>query len=297
MGPSRAIIIVADDYGIGPETSRGILDLAKTGHLSATVLLVNTPTAESAVLAWRRAGEPLELGWHPNLTLDRPISEPSRVPSLVDRAGEFWKLNRFLVRASLGLIRAMDVATELQAQYDRFCYLVGHVPRLVNSHQHVALFGPVGTVLLKILARQTPTPYLRRIGEPISTLWSVAGARFKRIVLARRGQRLARLSRRSGFPGCDVLAGITDPRCVFDQHFFARWLHRVPGDSVEFMCHPGYQDETLIDRDCPAGPGIWRRARELELMHRPDFASLVSLAGFRIATVDNFIARPAASAA
>jgi hypothetical protein len=63
------------------------------------------------------------------------------------------------------------------------------------------------------------------------------------------------------------------------------------------MCHPGYQDETLIDRDCPAGPGIWRRARELELMHRPDFASLVSLAGFRIATVDNFIARPAASAA
>ena len=297
MGQSRAIVIVADDYGIGPETSRGILDLAKTGRLSATVLLVNTPTAESAVLAWRRAGEPLELGWHPNLTLDRPISEPSRVPSLVNRAGEFWKLNRFLVRASLGLIRAMDVATELQAQYDRFCYLVGHVPRLVNSHQHVALFGPVGIVLLKLLTRQTPRPYLRRIGEPISTLWCIPGARFKRIVLARRGRRFAQLSRGSGFPGCDVLAGITDPSCVVDQYFFARWLHRIPDNSVEFMCHPGYRDETLIDRDCSAGPGIWRRVGELELMQRPDFASLVNLAGFHIATLGDFIARPAASAA
>jgi predicted glycoside hydrolase/deacetylase ChbG (UPF0249 family) len=296
MGQDRVILIVADDYGIGPETSRGILDVAKTGHLSATVLLVNTPTAESAVLAWRRAGEPLELGWHPNLTLDRPISEPGRVPSLVNRTGEFWKLNQFLVRASLGRIRAADVAMELQAQYDRFCYLVGHVPRLVNSHQHVAAFDPVGTILLSILDRQTPRPFFRRLGEPMTTLRRVPGARFKRLILTRRGRRLAQVSRRRGFPGCDVLAGITSPRCVFDEHFFSRWLDRVPGNSVELMCHPGYLDETLIDRDCPAGPGIWRRAREFEILHRPNFGTLVSLAGFRITGVDNFIARQATAA-
>src|SRR5262245_52743195 len=209
MGAERAILVIADDYGIGPETTRGILNIAKTGILSATVLLVNTPTAESAVAAWRRAGEPLELGWHPNLTLDRPISSAERVPSLVDRRGNFWKLNRFLFRASLGRIRAADVAVELQAQYDRFCYLVGHVPRLVNSHQHVAAFGSVGRVLLGILEHQLPRPFVRRLGEPMSTFWRVPGARFKRWFLTRCGRRMARRSRRRGFPGCEVLAGIT----------------------------------------------------------------------------------------
>ena len=231
MAADRAILFVADDYGIGPETSRGICELAKTGRLSATVLLVNTEHSEGAVKAWRRAGQPLELGWHPNLTLDRPVSDPEQIPSLVDHSGRFWTLSRFLRGALFGRIRARDVALELQAQYDRFCQLVGHVPRLVNSHQHVAAFGPVGSVLLDILENQIPKPFVRRIGESFSTLWRVPGARFKRLVLSHRGRRLADESHRRGFPGCDLLAGITDPHCVFDDHFFPRWFESLPGDS------------------------------------------------------------------
>jgi chitin disaccharide deacetylase len=297
MASDRAILFVADDYGIGPETSRGICELAKTGRLSATVLLANTEFAEGAVKAWQRAGRPLELGWHPNLTLDRPIADPDRVPSLVDRSGRFLSLNRFLVRASSGLIRADHVALELQAQYDQFCRLVGHVPRLVNSHQHVAAFGPVGSALLDILERQIPKPFVRRIGEPLTTLRQVPGARFKRFVLARRGRRLAAESRRRGFPGCDLLAGITDPHCVFDEQFFPRWFDSLPGDSVEFMCHPGHLDETLIERDCPPGDGVARRVREFQLMSRPDFGALLRFAGFRIASVDEFLPSALARAA
>ena len=297
MVADRAILFVADDYGIGPETSRGICELAKTGRLSATVLLVNTEYSEGAVKAWRRDGQPLELGWHPNLTLDRPVSDPEQIPSLVDKSGRFWTLNRFLLRACTGRINAEHVAIELQAQYDRFCQLVGHVPRLVNSHQHVAAFGAVGSVLLDILERQIPKPFVRRIGESFSTMWRVPGARFKRLVLSRRGQRLADESHRRGFPGCDVLAGITDPRCVFEEHFFPRWIDSLAGNSVEFMCHPGHLDETLIERDCPAGDGVARRVREFQLMSRPDFAALVRFAGFRIATVDEFLPHALARAA
>ena len=40
---------MADDFGIGPGTSQGILDLAAAGRLvTATVLLVNSPHRESA---------------------------------------------------------------------------------------------------------------------------------------------------------------------------------------------------------------------------------------------------------
>src|SRR5713226_2341116 len=61
----RYLVVTADDYGIGLATSQAILDLAVQGRVSCAVLLVNGPYAEDAVRAWRRAGEPLELGWHP----------------------------------------------------------------------------------------------------------------------------------------------------------------------------------------------------------------------------------------
>src|SRR5439155_22241427 len=90
----RYLLVTADDYGIGPATSQGILDLAVSGVVTGSVLLVNSPYAVDAVQAWRRAGEPMELGWHPCLTLDRPLN--SCVPSLVNAEGRFWPLGGFL---------------------------------------------------------------------------------------------------------------------------------------------------------------------------------------------------------
>ena len=92
----RYLLITADDFGIGPDTSRGILDLAARGAVTSTVLLANSPFAAEAVAAWRKAGGRLELGWHPCLTLDRPVTPPDRVPSLVDDAGRFLTLTPFL---------------------------------------------------------------------------------------------------------------------------------------------------------------------------------------------------------
>src|SRR5262245_16556640 len=105
----RFLVVVADDFVIGPETSRGIVELALEGRVTATVLLVNSPHAESAVSAWDRAGRPVELGWHPCLTLDRPILPPEQVPSLVDADGRFWSLTRFLARIATGRVRSADV--------------------------------------------------------------------------------------------------------------------------------------------------------------------------------------------
>ena len=73
MDVTRALVVVADDYGIGPATSRAILELAAADRLSASVLLVNSPHAVEAVRQWRAAGgnHCLTLGWHVCLTMDR----------------------------------------------------------------------------------------------------------------------------------------------------------------------------------------------------------------------------------
>src|SRR5205807_1556815 len=126
-----------------------------------TVLLVNSPHADQAVRAWRQAGAALELGWHPCLTLDRPVLPAAAVPTLVED-GRFLPLGAFLRRLCLGAIDPEQVAAELHAQYQRFLDLVGHPPTVINAHHHVQVFPPVGRILLDLLARQRPLPYFRR---------------------------------------------------------------------------------------------------------------------------------------
>jgi predicted glycoside hydrolase/deacetylase ChbG (UPF0249 family) len=277
---SRYLVVTADDFGIGPATSQGILDLAAEGLLTGTVLLVNAPDAEAAVRAWRQSGVPLELGWHPCLTLDRPVLPAERVPSLVRPDGQFCSLGGLVRRLCRGHVRADEVEAELRAQYERFLDLVGQPPPTVNAHHHVHVFPPVGAVLRRVLAEQRPLPYLRRVREPWVMLAAVPGARAKRAFLTLLGRREARPCDRAGFPGNDCLAGVTDPPWVADPDYLVRWLTLVPGEVVELTCHPGHLDTTLLGRDCSAGDGLLlRRVRELERLRDPSFLTACRLAG------------------
>ena len=323
MARLRQLVVVADDFGIGPETDRGILELGAAGLVASTVLLVNSPYAEAGVAAWNRAGRPVELGWHPALTLDQPILPSERVPSLVDAKGKFHPLGRFLRNSMLGRVRPTEVLEELAAQYERFVELVGHPPRLVNSHQHASLFRPVTAALHELLTSYPERPFVRRVREPWRTLARIPGARIKRIVLNSRGRKQARTLERDGFPGCDWLAGITDPPCVSDPHFYERWLSGMPGQSVELMCHPGHMDRTLVGRDCEMpGSGrrppsekvngslatsatnvnstelaLLRRVREFEMFHRAEFREVTRSAGFELVPASRLGQTPARAAA
>jgi len=280
----RYLLVTADDYGIGPATSRGILDLAVAGRVTSSVLLVTAPYAEAAVVAWRRAGQPFELGWHPCLTLDRPVAPVGQVPTLVRADGTFWPLGSFLRRLFLGQVRAREIEIELKTQYRRFHDLLGFAPTVINSHHHVQIFKPVGAILRQLLSQQRPLPYLRRVRERGRTLLRVPGARLKRAFLGTLGRRESRRQALAGFPGNDSLGGITNPECVADPYFLARWLKEIPGYSVELTCHPGYLDSTLIGRDCAAGdPQLERRVYEFNLLRNPGFVECFQRAGFTLA--------------
>jgi predicted glycoside hydrolase/deacetylase ChbG (UPF0249 family) len=276
-------VVTADDFGIGPCTSRGILDLAAAGAVTSTVLLVTSPHAEDGVAQWRKAGRPVELGWHPCLTLDTPILPADRTPSLVDPTGRFHPLGRFLARLVRGRVVEAEIEAELRAQYHRFLDLVGHPPANVNGHHHVHTFGLVRRPLLRILADQSPRPFVRRVVEPARTLLRVRGARVKRLILSKVGRRAAAVQARGGFPGAEWLAGITDPPYVHKDGFFADWLTAVPGRVVELTCHPGYLDAAVDGRDGSMTDGqLHRRAREFELLRRPAFLDAVRAAGFTL---------------
>jgi hypothetical protein len=279
----RQLIVTADDFGIGPGTSRGILELAAQGHVTATVLLVNSPHAVDAMAAFHRADTNLALGWHVCLTLDRPVLPAGQVPSLVQPDGSFWPLGHFIARLLRGRIKPAELSAELHAQYRRFIELVGCPPLLVNSHHHVHCLAPVGRLLLDVLARQRPLPYIRQVREPWRLLLQVPGARLKRAVLSLAGRRMAHQQAERGFPGNDWLVGIANPAQADDPDFFRRWLRRVPGQVVELLCHPGRVDTTLAGRDGSHADGLLRRRlRERALLAQPGFLEEVGRAGFRL---------------
>lgn len=281
--PSRSLIVTADDFGIGVATSQGILDLAREGVLTATVLLVNSPLARVCVDLWHAEGQPIELGWHPCLTLDAPVSAASQVPSLVDRHGRFWSLGQFLRRLACGQIRSQEVETELRAQLARFIAWVGHPPEVVNAHHHLHIFPLVGRVLRKVLNELPRRPYLRRVVEPWRQWWALPGNRGKRAFMSWWGHGQARWQKLEEFPGNEALIGISDPADVPADDFFAVALDRAEGRIVELVCHPGYLDAELLGRDGSWTDGkLHRRGRELELLSRPAFLRAVDAAGFTL---------------
>jgi predicted glycoside hydrolase/deacetylase ChbG (UPF0249 family) len=279
----RRLVVTADDFGIGPMTTRGILRLALGGRVTCAVLIVNAPDAERSVEAWRAAGRPMELGWHPCFTLDQPISKPGDVASLVDRDGRFLNLGTLLKRLAMGRVRRDEVAREARSQYDRFREFVGARPTLVNAHHHLHVFPVIGGALLELLAEDVVRPYVRRVQEPPSTFLRIPGARIKRLLLSGLGSFGAYQLDRLGFPGNDWLAGVTENACLTNPDFFARWLATIPGQVVELMCHPGEYDLTLEGRDGSASDGgLDRRVNELKLLEQDSFLEACARAGFEL---------------
>ncbi len=279
----RRLLVTADDFGIGPETTRGILELGAMGAITSTVMLVNSPYAEDAVAQWKRTHSTLEIGWHPCLTMDRPVLTAEQVPTLVNTEGKFYSLGKFLFRLMRGYVREAELYAELSAQYRRYVDLMGTVPLNVNGHHHVHIFGPVRRALLELMQHQYPRPYLRRVQEPWRTLWSVPGIRLKRWLLSSMGGRSALEQAEAGYPGSEWLLGITDPPYVESSNFFVRWLNRAPGDVVELMCHPGHDDVTLLGRDAtPTNGQRERRVHEWYRMLSAGYLEAVKANGFEM---------------
>lgn len=287
---SRQLLVIADDIGIGPDTTTGILQLGARGIVTGSVLLVNSPFAVDAVQRWRRQGSIPEIGWHPNLTLDTPIASPSQIPSLVRSDGTMWPLVEFLKRWFMGLINPVEIEIELRQQLRRFIELIGHPPLFLNWHQHIGVFSPLGEILHKVLAELRVRPYVRRVQEPWPTIWNHGGVLLKRCFLGWLGRRLARIQEAHGFPGNAWLAGISSPNCVLDPEFFVGWLRAMPGDVVELMCHPGHRDATVVGRDCTETDGmLQQRVNELRWLNHPSFLDAVAAAGFRLCTPSEFL--------
>lgn len=146
----RKYIVTADDYGMCPEVNEAIEKLSERGMLSTTNVLMNFDCDFSD--APLRSYSNYSVGLHWNVTTGKPITDVSKIPSLVDQDGVFHSLNEFRRRFRKGMIDKAELDLELQNQFDAFYKWFGQ-PDYWNTHENSALYPLEYKVFEKIALR------------------------------------------------------------------------------------------------------------------------------------------------
>lgn len=270
----RLLIVNADDFGLTPGVSRGILAAHREGVVSSTSLLAVAPAFELAV-ALASSGDADQLGVGAHLAAvgeDPPLLSAAEVPSLVGRRGGFapsWR--SFLARAAAGRVDPDDLRREFSAQLDRIS-TAGVTIDHVDTHQHLHLWPMVGDVVLA-LARSRGITAVRR---PAS-----AGNGPRSAGINRLADRLSTSAAEAGLAHPDAFAGLDEAGNLGLERLrrAVAALGRRPG-RAEIGCHPG------LAQDPERRRYRWgyRWAEELAALRSPAARHAVERAGFRLGT-------------
>ena len=247
------LIITADDLGISPGVTRGVVEAHRRGVVRSASLVVTFPASPEAA-ALSRTEPDLEVGLHLDVVGGEPVSDPKQVPSLCDEDGRFHRLGEFTRRLVTGRIRAGDLAAEIRAQA-ALARSWGIEISAWDSHRHVHLMPPVALVAGP-LARQEGVRWIRLARSPRA--WSGP----KQTAL--RAASLASALAYRGISGPSWYLDLTSERPRPDAAGVA--LLATYGGVGELSCHPGYVDQPLRDSGDEL---VERRADDLKLLTDP----------------------------
>jgi predicted glycoside hydrolase/deacetylase ChbG (UPF0249 family) len=226
------LVVNADDLGISPGVTRGIIEAHRRGIVRSTSLVVTFASSPEAAATVRTEPD-LEVGLHLDLVGGEPVSDPRTVRSLCDEDGRFHPLAEFTRRLFTGRIRVSELSTEVHAQAE-LARSWGLEPLAWDSHRHVHLMPPVALVVGRI-ARERGVRWIRRARPPRT--WS--GPKQAALRLGTFGSALAY----RGIAGPSWYVDVTSERPRLDAAGLA--LLATYGGIGEVSCHPGYIDEEL----------------------------------------------------
>jgi predicted glycoside hydrolase/deacetylase ChbG (UPF0249 family) len=278
MSPSRRIILCADDYGLSPGVDTAIRDLLVRGRLSATSVMVVTPTFgrdEAQSLAGLDTG-----GRRPAIGLHVTLTAP-HVPLTADMrrlyGDQFPPLPRLIMRALLRRLDGAAFAAEIRAQLTAFAAAFGRAPDFVDGHQHVQLLPQVSEAFIDAVGELAPKAWVRQCGRALPPAQRFADP--KGLFLDVLSRRFRRLAQARGLPANPAFAGTYDfAAAAAFSTLFPRFLVALPDHGL-IMCHPGRVDAELSRLD----PLTTRREEEFAYLASEEFADLLAREGASLA--------------
>jgi hopanoid biosynthesis associated protein HpnK len=232
---TKRLIVNADDLGLTPGINRGVEKAFREGIVGSTSLLVNAPGFNDA-LSVIKDNPSLPVGIH--LTLvggDGPVTAPSRIPTLIDRGGRFFRsYGRFMMHYRR--INFDEVRREFSAQIEK-AMGAGIVPSHVDTHQHLHLLPRVADIVLD-LCGQYRIAYVRcprkRGGVEGPGIAALSHSLKKKI----EKRQLTTTDHFAGFPESGKMT----------QKDMLNIIHRLKKGTTELMVHPGLDSSEAVSR-------------------------------------------------
>ena len=243
-GKSVQLIVTADDFGLSEKVNDGILEAFHKGVVRNTTVMVNYPDFEASVEFLKEAPE-LDVGIHLNLTSGPPVLSPDRVSSLVDRQGKFLGLGPFLARVALGRIQWSEVRMEWQAQIERGINR-GCRFSSITSHQHIHMLPPLAKACAS-LAQENGIPAVRLSRYPSSHIFWPPST--KALAINSFSSAAWRRLNQGKVYTNNYIIEIPSAPIKTALERFRGILRKLPAGVHELVCHPGYVDSKLKDRD------------------------------------------------
>jgi predicted glycoside hydrolase/deacetylase ChbG (UPF0249 family) len=279
MGSFRNVILCADDFGLADGVSRGIVELAEMGRLSATGAMTNMP-------GWRRAAgdlKPLKgriaVGLHLNLTTGAPLGSMLQLAP----SGAFPPLGKLLQRALRRRLQADEIAQEIERQLDAFLEVHGQPPAFVDGHQHVHVLPGIRPALLGVLTERgyAGRVWLRDPSDQLASILRRPIGRSKALIVKSLARGFARAAHQAGFQTNEGFTGfapldLSEPAARVFEEAFSKL-----GPCPVVMCHPGYVDDELRALD----PTVESRVAELDYLRSDAFGDLLADRRLRLAPV------------
>lgn len=233
--PPHKVIFNADDYGLSPAVSRGILKASTAGLVLSTSVMANLVTEDEVSALRAAASGQWSVGIHLNLSCGAPLCA-TYPRELLDSKGCFDKDRALKPETWQSAAFRQACAEEWSAQLD-FLSQTGLSVDHLDSHHHVHLFEELFPLALELA---------RTIG----------------IALRTRTQAQREAAHTAGIATPDSLLLDFFGHGRIDKASLFNLLAGARGDIVEVVCHPGMVDEVLRGRS----GYVEQRAMELETL-------------------------------
>ena len=136
----KILLLHMDDAGMCPEANAAVESYIENGHLSSAAVMMPCLNAKS-MIEWANSHPSADIGVHLTLTSEwktyrwGPVSDPTKVPGLVDPDGKFYhEVPEVVMHAT-----ANEVEIEIRAQIEK-AIVLGHKPTHIDTHM-VTLYG------------------------------------------------------------------------------------------------------------------------------------------------------------
>ena len=239
----RQLIINADDFGLTPGVTEGILHGNNVGCVTSTSVLMNQVMHQRITIPPNPENK-LGKGVHLNINTGFPVLPPEDLSTLVQADGSF--LSPADLFHNIDQVNLIQVEKEWRAQIIGFLIKFGQ-PDHLNSHYHVHLHPRLFPVFIQIAGEmRIPIRFPIQMDDLDGFPYDPALNGFGENITPEQVTENIPLLQRSCLRYPDYFCDDFITPNLDQPEVLNRYFHNLPEGITEMMCHPGFLDDMLF---------------------------------------------------